>query len=103
MSLQDQVSFTIPLNIIKSSNSPISKPMNSPTPTRMCEKITTLNSLIKDPNISAKNVDSSFSIDQVESANKTKLKSSFDLEKCSLEISKIKERHENNKKKYGIK
>ena len=103
MSLQDQVSFTIPLNIIKSSTSPISKHMNSPTPTRMCEKITTLKSLIKDPNISAKNVNTSYSIDQVESANKTKLKSSFDLEKCSLEIGKIKERHENNKKKYGIK
>ena len=75
---QDQLSFTLPSNLIKIAPSPTST--------------MSLNSLSKN---------TTYLMNQ-SYVNEFKLESSFDLEKELIEIDKIKKRHEMIKKKYSI-
>ena len=73
-----------------------SKPMSKPCHARIINNTPSPTSRLKSPTLIIMNMNTSYTNHQ------TKHESSFDMEKLSLEISKIKERHENNKKKYGL-
>ena len=70
-----------------------SKPMSKPCHARIINNTPSPTSRLKSPTLIIMNMNTSYTNHQ------TKHESSFDMEKLSLEISKIKERLENNKKK----